>query len=268
MIRQVGLGRCFEFTVTPPDNCVMGWQFQERWHSLYTNVLRKLFESGCGARERQKRGAIHMHSVVEMPFECEPFPWNEVRNGCYKHVDRRLLLLWRYLRRVLPKYGFGRFRLVPIWSNGRATARYFAKYVTKTFERRDERDGCSRRWCTWGSARRAKCSFAFVRSQACFKISWMASVLGFEAYEDFKENLGPRWAYYLFPVLKGERWNNCFVAVCLIARLLREGFLKEAGWVSRSIESGANVDCSELTVLQPWLSEYVDCVSGVTLKPS
>ena len=96
MVRQVGLGRCFEFTVTTPDNCVMGWQFQERWHSLYTNVLRKLFRSGCGARERQKRGAIHMHSVVEMPFECEPFPWNEVRNGCYKHVDRRLVLLWRY----------------------------------------------------------------------------------------------------------------------------------------------------------------------------
>jgi len=153
---------------------------------------------------------------------------------------------------------------VPIWSNGRAAARYFAKYVIKTFERRDERDGRSRRWCTWGSARRAKCSFAFVRSQARFKIGWMASVLGFKAYEDFKRNLGPRWAYYLFPVLRGDRWDNCVVAVGVIARLLREGFWKEAGWVSRSIESGANVDCSELTVLQPWLSEYVDSVPGIT----
>jgi hypothetical protein len=169
-----------------------------------------------------------MHRVVKMSFECEPFPWNEVRNGCYKHVDRRLLALWRYLRRVLPKYGFGRFRLVPIWSNGRAAARYFAKYVTKTFERRDERDGRSRRWCTWGSARRAKCSFAFVRSQARFKIGWIASVLGFEAYEDFKRNLGPRWAYYLFPVLRGDRWDNCLVAVGVIARLLREG-TKQSG---------------------------------------
>ena len=114
---------------------------------------------------------------------------------------------------------------------------YFAKYVTKTFERRDERDGRSRRWCTWGSARRAKCSFAFVRSQARFKIGWMASVLGFEAYEDFKGNLGPRWAYYLLPVLRGDRWDNCLVAVCVIARLLREGFWKQAGWVSRCIES-------------------------------
>ena len=40
--------------------------------------------------------------------------------------------------------------------------------------------------------------------------------------------------------------------------------MKQAGWVSRSIESGANVDFSELTVLQPWLSEYVDFGLGAT----
>jgi len=50
----------------------------------------------------------------------------------------------------------------------------------------------------------------------------------------------------------------------LFARLLREEFWKQADWVSRSIESGANVDRSELTVFQPWLSEYVDSVLGVT----
>jgi hypothetical protein len=91
----------------------------------------------------------------------------------------------------------------------------------------------------------------------------MASVLGFERYEDFKRNLGARWAYYLFPVLRGDRWDNCLVAVRVIARLLREGFWKQAGWVFRSIESGGNVDCSELTVLQPWLSEYVDSALGI-----
>jgi len=42
--------------------------------------------------------------------------------------------------------------------------------------------------------------------------------------------------------------------------LLREGFWKQAAWLSRCIESGANVDCPELTVLQPWLSEYVNSV--------
>ena len=31
-----------------------------------------------------------------------------------------------------------------------------------------------------------------------------------------------------------------------------------------SIESAANVDCSELTVLRPWLSKYVDAVLEMT----
>ncbi len=56
----------------------------------------------------------------------------------------------------------------------------------------------------------------------------------------------------------------CLLVVGVIARLLREGFWKEAGWVSQSSESGANVDCSELTVLRPWLSEYVDAVLEMT----
>jgi hypothetical protein len=119
-----------------------------------------------------------MHSVVEMPFECESFPWNEVRNGCYKHVDRRLLVLWRYLRRVLPKYGFGRFRLVPIWSSGRAAARYFAKYVTKTFERRDERDGRSRRWCAPGDLHgvRNAVSHSFAVRRVSRLVGWRRSL--------------------------------------------------------------------------------------------
>ena len=131
MVQFLGLSRCFEFTVTTPDNCTNIEDFQKRWHSLHTNVLRRLFKSGCGSRERQSRGAWHAHCIVEMPFEVGWFPWQEVRNGCYKNVPHELLVLWRYLRRVLPKYGFGRFRLVPIWSNGKAAARYFASYVQR-----------------------------------------------------------------------------------------------------------------------------------------
>lgn len=256
MVRQSGLGRCFEFTVTTPDNCLRQWEFQERWHSLYTNVIRKLFKSGCAARERQKRGAIHMHAVVEMPFECLTFPWSEVRNGCYKNVDRRLLVLWRYLRRILPKYGFGRFRLVPIWSNGRAAARYFAKYILKAFAERDERDLGARRWCVWGSARRAKCSFAFVGSQARFKIGWMASVLGFQAYSDFKNQLGPRWAYYLFGVLRCPDWQRMGTAVKFISSLLRAGRWKDAGWVAGCFEAVPTVSLDEILSLSPGLTDF------------
>jgi len=240
-VNKWGLGRCFEFTVTTPDNCKDVKEFQRRWHSLYTNVVRRLFAGGCGTRERQERGAWHVHCVVVMPFEVTAFPWNEVRNGCYKHVDRRLLVLWRYLRRAMKRYGFGRFRLVPIWSSGKAAARYFAKYVTKAFASRDPEDIGTRRWFTWGDARRAKCSFAFIGSHSRHKIGWMAKVLGFQWYDDFKENLGPRWAYYLFPLLDRDDWNEARDAVWVTACLLRDGFWKHARWLSSLISSGASL---------------------------
>jgi hypothetical protein len=106
--------------------------------------------AGVETRERQERGAWHVHCVVVMPFEVTTFPWNEVRNGCYKHVDRRLLVLWRNLRRAMKRYGYGRFRLVPIWSSGKAAARYFAKYVTKSFASRDPQVAGTRRWLALG----------------------------------------------------------------------------------------------------------------------
>ena len=69
LVNRWGLGRCFEFTVTTPDNCRDVKEFQRRWHSFYTNVVWCLFVGGCGVRERQQRGAWHVHNVVVMPFE-------------------------------------------------------------------------------------------------------------------------------------------------------------------------------------------------------
>ena len=66
-----------------------------------------------------------------------------------------------------------------------------------------------------------------------------ASVLGFEAYADFKRNLGPRWAYYLFPVLRRDNWEEARSSVLLIARLLREGLWSFASKISGYVESGA-----------------------------
>ena len=146
-------------------------------------------------------------------------------------------MLWRYLRRVMRRYGFGRFPRVPIWSTGKAAARYFAKYVTKAFASREQDDKGTRRWFAWGDARRAKCSFAFIGSQSRHKIGWMASVLGFQWYDDFKENLGPRWAYYLFPLLDRVDWDEARDAVWVTACLLRDGFWKQARWLANVIAS-------------------------------
>src|SRR6266436_6552996 len=60
-----------------------------------------------------------------------------------------------------------------------------------------------------------------------------ASVLGFEAYEDFKRNLGPSWAYYLFPVLRGDRWDIvCSLLVLLLACCGKGSGKRRVGFLS------------------------------------
>jgi hypothetical protein len=70
----------------------------------------------------------------------------------------------------------------------------------------------------------------------------MGEVLGFKWYDYSKEDLGPRWAYYLFPLLDREDWNEARDAVWVTACLLRDGFWKHARWLSSVIASGANMD--------------------------
>ena len=65
--------------------------------------------------------------------------------------------------------------------------------------------------------------------------------LGFQWYDDFKENLGPRWAYYLFPLLDRGR-SEARDVVWVTACLLRDGFWKHARWHSSLIASGACLD--------------------------
>jgi len=84
----------------------------------------------------------------------------------------------------------------------------------------------------------------------------MARVLGFQWYDDFKENLGPRWAYYLFPLLDREDWNDARDVVWVTACLLRDGYWKHARWLSNLIASGANLD--EAVALRPRMEAVVD----------
>jgi hypothetical protein len=83
----------------------------------------------------------------------------------------------------------------------------------------------------------------------------MAKVLGFQWYDDFKENLRPRWAYYLFPLLDHDDWNEVRDAVWVTARLLRDGFWKHARWLSSLIASGACLD--EAVAVRPDMEPVV-----------
>lgn len=84
----------------------------------------------------------------------------------------------------------------------------------------------------------------------------MAEVLGFKWYDEFNENLGPRWVYYLFRLLNREDRNVAINGVWVIAQLSSDGLWKHASWVSRQVELGASPDLSELFALKPWLEDY------------
>jgi hypothetical protein len=88
----------------------------------------------------------------------------------------------------------------------------------------------------------------------------MAGILGFKWYNDFKENLGPRWAYYLFPMLDRADWNEVRDAVWPTACLLRDGSWKHARWLSRLIALGATLDVA--VALQPDTEAIIESYLG------
>ena len=195
------LGHVGFLTLTTPDNCTDSKEFQRRWNSFKTGFLSRSywFHSYIGVYERQTRGAWHLHLVVILPYD--------IRSGCdfdqferrnYRSAPAVLRQLWRDLRRVLPKYGFGRHELYPIKSNSEAMGRYVGKYVSKHLGSREVEDKGKRlvvssqnwtknsikfNWLTEGSKEWRRKTEAF------------AAILGCTEHSDLYRRLGPNWAY-------------------------------------------------------------------------
>jgi hypothetical protein len=119
-------------TVTAPD-CLSSKEFQKRWHSFLTNGLKKIFSSGMWARERQPRsGNWHAHAVVFMGRDFKTgFPFEQVEKKFYANVALWVRELWKKLRELAEKCGFGRIELLPIKRNGSQCAKYLTKYLGK-----------------------------------------------------------------------------------------------------------------------------------------
>ena len=195
------LGHVGFLTLTTPDNCSDSKEFQRRWNSFKTSFLSRSywFRSYIGVYERQKRGAWHLHLVVILPYD--------IRSGCdFDQFERRnyrtapavLRQLWRDLRQVLPRYGFGRHELLPVRSNPEAMGRYVGKYVSKHLGSRKVEDKGKRlvvssqnwtknsikfNWLTEGTREWRRKTEAF------------AAILGCTEHLDLYKRLGPNWAY-------------------------------------------------------------------------
>jgi hypothetical protein len=143
-------------------------EFQARWNSLLSNVIRPRYRMGVTVIERCLNGAVHPHLVhwaggdirTGIDFEaCFPGKGHDgkpVRKPDYRTAPELLRSEWTFWRETAPKYGFGRCQLQPLRKDGLAVGCYLAKYLSKHWANRLEEDcGCrnvryfGEEWRTW-----------------------------------------------------------------------------------------------------------------------
>jgi hypothetical protein len=193
-------------TVTTPSECLLAADFQRKWHSFLTNVLRELFPSGMWDRERQPRsGNWHAHAVVNVGWDIKTgFPFDQVAAGFYANVDPRLRALWKELRERAAACGFGRIELFPLKHSGPACARYLTKYLAKSFgtEKAEGEEKC-RLFGIWGGVRFVHSQFSFVSSRILRrKKAWLAGRLNIRDNDGFKALYGRHWWHFIGPSLR------------------------------------------------------------------
>jgi len=111
-----------------------------RLDNLRRRVLPCIGDEWLWVRERTKSGRLHYHLLIRTRWDIRRgFDFGQVERGVYVSACPELRRVWAFLRRVLPRYGFGRHQLVPIRDRS-AIGRYVGKYVTKS-ERADADKG-------------------------------------------------------------------------------------------------------------------------------
>lgn len=140
MASEFGVGRLGFLTLTFADQIVDVSVASRRFNSLNTGLLAKRgFGPWVRVWERQGSGAIHYHLIIVVPVD--------IREGYDVQTQRGSGAGWvwlcrerRVLRKVLPKYSFGRAELVPLKRGAVAAVRYVAKYIAKSLAYRTEAD--------------------------------------------------------------------------------------------------------------------------------
>jgi len=181
-IRRFGEANVGALTVTAAD-CLKSSEFQQKWHS-FLNSLKKIFPTGMWTRERQPRsGNWHAHAVVNVGWNIKSkFPRNQVQLGFYANVDPKLRGIWKRLRQISESHGFGRIELLPLKYSGAVCARYFTKYLTKSFgsAKMMGEERC-RLFGVWGGTRFAHPKFTFLTSRIIQKKKrWLAPILNYD----------------------------------------------------------------------------------------
>lgn len=216
-----GRNRCLFFTITDKHN-LHPREFARRWNSLLVKHGYWI-ESFIRVLEPQRKGNPHYHVLVAVSFDTQPneFDWEafdacqkehalngktarfrELRSRYRNSAPMELVELWKKLRRVLGRYGLGRFELLPLRKGKEAISEYIGKYLEAgLILRKHSWKGCRR----IEFDRRAKkawqsCSRNFAWHSPGAK-SWrkrvgdIAKTSGATSMEGIRKLFGRRWAY-------------------------------------------------------------------------
>lgn len=220
------------FTITTPDNCTSYKDLYRRWNSFNSHFLKSSpdFLHYLGTKERQERGALHLHLLVHTAedvrtgFDWDNYllardlkrdgkPWRKVAAKCYSSATPYLSHLWSTMRQELPKYGFGRSEILPIRSNIQAISRYVGGYLGKHLSHREQWDKGMRLMFADRDWVKHSCRFQFHTpgsKEWREKVALYAAILKCATMDDLEEKLGPNWCYRYKDTIMGvrESWAN------------------------------------------------------------
>lgn len=198
---RVGLDRLGVLTLTFADEVLNAKEASRRLDNFRRRVLKRVCPSDGWLKvfERQESGRVHYHLLVDMAQDIRTgFDFDAVKRGDYRSASRYLRKVWRYLRRVGPKYGFGRIELLPV-KDKTGLAKYLQKYIAKGFDCRAQEDRGVRLWSCSRNWRVGVCNFAWAGRRARLwrlKVQRFAYRCGALHYAHLAILLGKRWAYF------------------------------------------------------------------------
>jgi hypothetical protein len=224
LVKLYGLERLGFLTLTFADNVTDFREAQRRFNSLATRILRACFVNHVVTVEPQKRGAVHYHLVVvcqsdiRTGFDFEAFTQCQQEYRTHGKTARFYVLkqkytstaapklrhLWRHLRGVMDRYGFGRAELLPIRSNAEGIARYVGKYLEKGSMYRGEQFKGARMVRYSRGWRAVSQNFAWRESGQSWRklIAEVADLLHCKNMEVLRKRLGRYWAYKALSIFK------------------------------------------------------------------
>ncbi len=214
LFKQYPLERIGFLTFTFADDVQCHKEATKRLNSLITGVLRERYPMCIRVSERQSSGRWHFHLVVVCKQDIRRgVDFEAIKQRRYKDgANTALRAEWAFWRNTAKNYGFGRTELLPVRKTGEALAAYVAKYISKGFAYRQQRDKGARLYSVIGGSRACSSRFSFFslksylwrQKVAMWAASWSDSLA--KVAQSVNQSPIDALTYDDLPILFGKRW--------------------------------------------------------------